>query len=217
MLNFLKSTPVRVATIVLLLQTVALYSSDRPENVPPTPPLAQFPRSVGPWNLQQEGVVDEETQSVLKADDLLLRTYVENAGSRGASLFVAAFRSTRTGKAPHSPKNCLPGSGYTQVSAGIEQIPIASRTPILVNRYLVAHGSNQDLVMYWYQSRDRVVADEFRAKFWLMADALRYNRTDTALVRVVVPVVDHDVNSVVQTARDFIQSTFGTLGHYLPA
>ena len=59
-----------------------------------------------------------------------------------------------------------------------------------MNRYIVSHGQDRSLVMYWYQSRERVVADEFKAKFWVMADSLRFNRTDTALVRVVVPIID---------------------------
>jgi len=47
-------------------------------------------------------------------------------------------------------------------------------------------------VLYWYQSPNRVVASEYKAKFWTVADAIRYNRTDTSLVRVVVPVPGTD-------------------------
>ena len=36
------------------------------------------------------------------------------------------------------------------------------------------------------------MANEYKAKFWVMADAIRLNRTDTALVRVIVPVVNRD-------------------------
>ena len=34
----------------------------------------------------------------------------------------------------------------------------------------------------------RVIASEYAAKFWLVADAIRYHRSDTALVKIVVPV-----------------------------
>src|SRR5207302_3544649 len=142
----------------------------RTENVPDSLPLARLPRSLGTWQLAQEGVVDEDTKSILKADDLLLRTYAEG-NRRGASLFVAAFKSQRTGKAPHSPKNCLPGSGYLPVTQGVIDIDVQRSAPITVNRIVISHGGEQDLVLYWYQSRDRVVADEFKAKFWVMVDA----------------------------------------------
>ena len=70
--------------------------------------------------------------------------------------------------------------------------------PIEANRYVVAKGDQKSLVLYWYQSRDRVVASEYKAKFYVVADALRYNRTDTALVRVVVPIIDGDVEKIAE-------------------
>jgi hypothetical protein len=50
-----------------------------------------------------------------------------------------------------------------------------------------------------------------------MADAVRLNRTDTALVRVVVPIVNRDEDTAVRTATDFVKSFYGTLRQYLPA
>jgi EpsI family protein len=217
LLNFLKSTPARFITILLLLQTAGLYSSVRPETVPVSPPLAGLPHNLGSWTFLHEDVVDQETKDVLKADDLLYRFYINPRLRYGASLFVAGFRSQRNGKAPHSPKNCLPGSGWTQLSAGLYTIPLDGGKSISVNRYIVNHGEDRSLVMYWYQSRDRVVADEFKAKFWVMADALRFNRTDTALVRVVVPIVDHDENTATNSAVDFVKSFYQPLHSFLPA
>ena len=130
---------------------------------------------------------------------------------------MAAFRSQRTGKAPHSPKNCLPGSGWVPLSSGEISIDVGRAAPIVVNRYLVASGSDRQLVLYWYQSRDRVVANEYKAKFWVMADAIRLNRTDTALVRVVIPVVNRDEDKAQATAVDFVKSFYPTLLEYLPS
>src|SRR5206468_854674 len=155
--------------------------------------------TLGSWNLAQTGVIEQEVLDVLKADDILNREYCNAAnpdctktGIGLASFFVASFRTQRNGKAPHSPKNCLPGSGWVPLSSGEIAIDVGRGAPINVNRYVVASGSNRQLVLYWYQSRDRAVANEYKAKFWVMADAIRLNRTDTALVRVVVPVLNRD-------------------------
>jgi EpsI family protein len=86
-----------------------------------------------------------------------------------------------------------------------------------VNEYVVQHGESRSVVLYWYQSRDRSVASEYRAKFWVIADAIRYNRTDTALVRVIVPVVDRDADSAGRTAIGFVQSFFAPIRQFLPA
>ena len=155
MFRFLNSTPARVITVLLIAQATVLYSSIRPEAVPPGRPLAQFPRTVGSWQLLQEGVVDAETQEVLKADDLLNRTYGDPERRVAANLFVAAFRSQRNGKAPHSPKNCLPGPGWTPLDSGEIPVDVGSAQPIVVNRYVVQHGEARSLVLYWYQSRDQ--------------------------------------------------------------
>lgn len=213
--RFFRSPAVLAATVLLLVQAALLYSAIRPEVIAPGRPLSQVPKTLGSWQFAQEGVIDQETLDVLKADDILNRVYTQ--GSRGAYLFVAAFRSQRNGKAPHSPKNCLPGSGWTPLNSGEIVVDTGTRGPITVNRYVVAHGDERSLVLYWYQSRDRVVASEYKAKFWVMADAVRLNRTDTALVRVVVPIVNRDEDTAVQTATDFVKAFYATLRQYLPA
>ncbi len=224
MFKFLNSPAARVVTALLVVQTAVLYSAIRPEFVPPSRPLADMPTTLGDWHLVQTGVIEQEILDVLKADDVLNRVYCTSAhpdcqqtGRGYAELFVAAFRTQRNGKAPHSPKNCLPGSGWVPLSSGELSIDVGRPAPITVNRYVVAYGSQRDMVLYWYQSRDRVVASEYKAKFWVMADAIRLNRTDTALVRVIVPVVNRDQAQAQATATGFVKSFYSTLLGYLPS
>jgi EpsI family protein len=73
------------------------------------------------------------------------------------------------------------------------------------------------VVLYWYQSRNRVVASEYSAKIYTVADAVRFNRTDTALVRVVVAVNNGNTEGAVQTATSFVQAFFEPLKQYLPS
>ena len=224
MLKFLKSPAARIVTALLVVQGVLLYSAVRPELVPTSRPLEGMPTTMGSWHLVQTGVIEQDVLDVLKADDILNGEYCtsaspdcEKTGQGRAGLFVAAFRTQRTGKTPHSPKNCLPGSGWTPLSSGEIAVDVGRAAPISVNRYVVASGSQQDLVLYWYQSRDRVVANEYKAKFWVMADAIRLNRTDTALVRVIVPVRNKDQAQAEATATDFVKSFYSTLLDYLPS
>jgi len=215
MFKSLQSAPALVVTLILVLQGGLLYSSIRPEIVPDSRPLAQVPADFGAWRLERESAVDKETQDVLQADDLLSRVY--RSGASEAGLFVAAFRTQRTGKAPHSPKNCLPGSGWEPLTSGTAAVDVGLGAPIEVNRYVISHGNQRAVVLYWYQSRDRVVASEYKAKFWTVADSIRLNRTDTALVRVLVPVADRDEDAAARTAYAFVQYFFGALKAYLPA
>lgn len=214
--DFLKSNAVRLLTLLLVLQGVVLLSYSRPESTPPSKPLAGFPVHVGDWSRRVEGVMDKEIVDALQADDLLNRDYI-NPQSANVNLFVAAFRSQRNGKAPHSPKNCLPGSGWVQQSASIESIPVGDGKTIEANRYVIAKGENRSLVYYWYQSRDRSVANEYKAKYYVVEDAIRYNRTDTALVRVVMGLRNtEEASAADRVCRDFISKIYPQLRDVLP-
>jgi EpsI family protein len=210
------SSAARLVTVFLVLQAAVMYSSMRPENVPPGRPLAGFPAEIGGWRVNQEGVIDQETRDALKADDLLSREYGSPAGAR-ASLFIAAFLSQR----------------YRQNSALAQELPAGQRLFTAfgrrisidlgvagtksVNRFVVSRGESRSVVMYWYQSRDRVVASEFQAKFWVMADSVRLNRTDSALVRVVVPIINRDEDAATRTAVEFIKAFYPSVRQFLPA
>jgi EpsI family protein len=207
----------RVLTVVLLTQAAIFYGSSRRERTPPHKPLQEFLLADNNWVMRQNVPLDKETLDVLKADDILSRVYQNKSSGRVATLFVAYFERQRTGKAPHSPKNCLPGSGWVPSQSGMIEVAIAAETkPIRVNRYVVSRGQNESVVLYWYQARSRIVASEYSAKIFTVADAIRYNRTDTSLIRVVVGVEDGNTRGATDTAVSFVQSFFEPLRRYLP-
>jgi EpsI family protein len=218
MAGFLSSKSARILSVVLLAQAGVFYGFSRTEVVPHRQPLAYFTLNDTPWQMMQDQQLDKDTLEVLKADDITSRIYQNRNNGSFATLFIAYFETQRTGKAPHSPKNCLPGSGWVPSQSGVVSIPISGQSqPITVNRYIVARGENQSVVLYWYQSHNRVIASEYAAKFYTISDAIRYNRSDTALVRVVVGVDNGNVNRAMDTATQFVQSFFLPLKQYLPA
>ncbi len=66
--------------------------------------------------------------------------------------------------------------------------PRAPEAGLQANRYIVQKGSDRVLVLYWFQSHGRVVASEYWSKFYLVADAVRLDRTDGAIVRLTAPI-----------------------------
>jgi EpsI family protein len=215
---FLNST-LLILSGVLAVQTIAYFTFTKSERVAASQPLVGLPQTLGFWHKTQEGVVDAETQAVLRADDTLNRSYGNDSLGVGANLFVAAFRSQRTGAVPHSPKNCLPGAGWTPVVNDHITVALPGRTePIEVNRYIIQRGDTKSLVLYWYQSRDRAVASEYKAKLYTMLDAIKDNRTDTALVRVVIGLNSNESNDKAQAAaEDFIRAFYAPLRQFLPS
>ena len=207
-----------ILSAVLLAQAGLFYGFSRSENIPHRAPLAEFSLSDSSWKNVQEMQLSDEEKEVLKADDILSRVYQDQRTGRVATLFVAFFDTQRTGKAPHSPKNCLPGAGWAPSRNEIVEIPVPGMAqPIQANRYIVSRGDNQSVVLYWYQSHNRTVASEYWAKYYTVTDAIRYNRSDTALVRVVVGVNHGDTEKAIQTATDFAVAFFPQLKQHLPS
>ncbi|MBV9267384.1 MAG: EpsI family protein [Acidobacteriaceae bacterium] len=214
--GFLTSKTSRTLSIVLLAQAGVFYGFSRQENVPLHRPLEQFQLPGSSWISVEDMPLDKETLDVLRADDILSRLYRSSDTGTMATMFVAYFQTQRTGKTPHSPKNCLPGSGWVPSESGDIHISVpGEQGPITVNHYVVSRGDNQSVVLYWYQSHNRIVASEYWAKFYTVADAIRYNRSDTALVRVVIPVSHADTRSATDQAVTFVQSFFEPLKAYL--
>ena len=209
----------RVLTLVLVVQAALLYTAvSHAEFIPSVSPLSVFPVQFEGWRSTRVFPIDKDTLDVLKADDTLNREYVNSAYPEDAYLFIAFFKSQRFGQSPHSPKNCLPGSGWDPVSTGTISIDVPGRAePLVANRYVVAHGDEKSLVIYWYQSHNRFIASEYSAKFWLVADSIRLHRSDTALVRVVVPVHNGHVDAAEATGVQFVKSLFSDLVKQLPS
>lgn len=214
---WLKAPAALALSLFLVAQAVAYYSIPKTERQFATRPLAELPKTLGEWQAVAEYPIESEVQAVLKADDTLNRSYLLPGTVAPVNLFVAFFRSQAAGVAPHSPKNCLPGSGFAPLNAGFVRIPAsASGETVEVNRYVVARGEEKTLVLYWYQTPKRIVASEYAAKFWLAADAVRYRRSDTSLVRVLVPIGPVSEEAAEQLAVQFVQAVLPVLNRHLP-
>jgi EpsI family protein len=206
-------------TALLGLQGISYYATAaRPELTPNPPPLSAFPQRVGAWQSIQDAPLEPEVLDVLKADDTLNRVYAKPGVNAPAYFFIAFFKTQRTGSTPHSPKNCLPGSGWEPIEKpGLVSIDVPGRsTPLVANRYVVARGDDKSVTIYWYQSHDRVIASEFAAKFWLIADAIRYRRSDTALVKVVIPVTEGSAQTATDEGVQFVRAAYPAVAAQLP-
>ncbi len=215
MRGLIPTTPQKIVTL-LLLAAIALFASiPKNEAVPLARPLKDVHAQFGDWRMVKETQIESEVLDVLKADDTLSRTYVRGP-QESAHLLVVFFKSQSSGVAPHSPKNCLPGSGWVPSRNAIEMLDIPGREPISVNSYVVAKGPAKSVVMYWYQSPHHVAASEYWAKLYTIAESVRYRRSDTSMVRVTVSVRDEGVEAAEAQARDFIRAFFVPLREYLP-
>ncbi len=146
--------------------------------------FASFPLRIGDWNGQRLPDLDAETLSTLGVSDYLNAAY--RRGGDEVSLYVGYYRSQRAGESIHSPRNCLPGGGYEVLEArrGELDIPALGRR-IPINRYRLQRDQEQLMVLYWFETHGRVIANEYTGKAIMVWESLRTGRSDGALVRVV--------------------------------
>ena len=179
----------RFWTVVLLLAGTAVLIQFRgnSDQIPASEPLAQIPQVISDWS-GNDVQIDQESLDVLGAGDFLSRVYARDTNSQPIDLFVGYFPTQRTGVSIHSPRNCLPGSGWTFESSHYLDLKDVSGKPHRVGEYVITDGEHRQFVIYWYQSHGRSIANEYLAKLYLVVDAIRMNRTDGALVRVATPI-----------------------------
>jgi EpsI family protein len=141
--------------------------------------------------LSRDVVLSPEERAAVGASAYLARVYspLDSSVSLASyfTVYVGYYARQVRGKTIHSPKNCLPGAGWEPLTSGVATIQ-SPTGPVPVNRYLIQKGREQALVLYWYQGRGRIVANEYHVKWNLLQDATLRRRSDEALVRVVVPI-----------------------------
>jgi EpsI family protein len=97
----------------------------------------------------------------------------------------------------HSPEICLPGGGWE--IAWLERTDITERhrrrPPFNLNRAIIQKGETRMMVYYWFQQRERRIAWDIAAKFWLMVDGITTGRTDGALVRLTTPIRPNETDA----------------------
>lgn len=188
----------RFWTVVLLMAvTLALlvHRGDA-DNVPPSTPLSQMPTVIDGM-VSQDLPLDDDVLSVLGKGDFLNRIYaapvaptasMKPSAAYPISLFIGYFATQRTGQSIHSPQHCLPGAGWTFESSRYTGLDDIRGEHFNVGEYVINNGESRQFVIYWYQAHGRSIANEYKAKAYMLADAIRYNRTDGALVRVITPI-----------------------------
>ncbi|HWW13918.1 MAG TPA: EpsI family protein [Candidatus Dormibacteraeota bacterium] len=206
-----------LAAALIALTAILLQARTRTEIIPRHLPLSSFPAQLANWD-SIEIEQDAKTLEVLGHGDFLERVYHDPAKKLPyVDLFLAYFPSQRTGETPHSPQHCLPGSGWNPDENVRVTLTLPSHSPFPANRYVISKGDQRKLVLYWFWAHDRGVASEYWAKFYLVKDAIRMNRSDGSLVRFVTPMFPGETpDAAQQRILPFTSTVIPLLDDYIP-
>lgn len=172
---------------ILTLGCVFTLAVDRQQRMDLAVPLDSIPVTLA-GRTGTAKAIDREQEEAAGMSSYLLRYFPGEVAP--FEVYVGYYDQQTQGKTIHSPKNCLPGSGWEALQQTTTAIPTVPE-PTRVNRYLLQNKQQRALVFYWYQGRGRVVASEYRVKWELLRDAALRGRTEESLVRIVVWLNEH--------------------------
>ena len=217
----MKSLRFWIVVAILASTVFVLQSRGDVDQVPYSQPLSMMPRSFGAWTAQDIPLTDD-TLEVLGKGDFLNRVYTfqpqpGEITQPAISVFIGYFASQRTGQTMHSPQNCLPGAGWTFDSKQYTEIQDVNGKNYNVGEYVISNGDTKQFVIYWYQAHGRSIPNEYVAKGYMVADAIRLNRTDGALVRIITQVMPSESLETARTrAIRFTQQMAPDLPRFIP-
>jgi EpsI family protein len=202
-----------IAVYALLIGAGLYLSLHRDVGVAMKKPFEQFPGSVSQWNMSGESKLTAEVQAVLKASDVLMREYRSAQGDQ-VGLYIGYHDGGQGAGEIHSPKHCLPGSGWFEVSSTRTRIPAAGGELNLV-KAVYQKGGSKELFLYWYQVRGESLSEEYSLKVAEIANSVRYGRRDAAFIRIAVPF-STDEQQANQIGERFIGDFYPTIRSFLP-
>lgn len=211
-----------IAAVLMLATAIILQAHSRGEYFPPRSSLSSLPAQIDGW-VGTDDVLDQQTLDILGPGEFLIRDYQKTDAGQGQpqdpwiNLYIAYFPSQKAGDTIHSPNHCLPGAGWVPTSREMITLNRPDGSSFPANRYVVAKGQDRQLVLYWFQAHGRAVASEYWAKYYLVSDSMRMNRSDGGLVRLMTPMLDGESADDAQSRLMKLGSQFiPMLDRYIP-
>jgi exosortase D (VPLPA-CTERM-specific) len=194
------------------------FLDQRQELTPARSEFLDFPMKINQWTGKRQ-ILDQHYIDTLKFEDYLLADYLKSGDLSTVNVYLAYYASQRKGESIHSPRSCLPGGGWNIQS--LEQIPINVENDkshaLTVNRAIIQKGEDKQLVYYWFRQRGRNITNEYQAKWYLFWDGLTKNRTDGALIRLMIDVApNQDIEFYDKRLADFLGILMPDINRFVP-
>ena len=206
--------PWRFYVLFVLLGLAAVYVYTRSEAaVPVNKSLDLFPQKVADWTMVGQARFDERVLAVLLPTDYLSRTYVDSDGNR-LSLYIGFHDGGPNSGPIHSPKQCLPGSGWNYLKNDVRQVKYdGSEIPYVSAIY--QKDTEKQLFLYWFQVRDQILTNEYALKLAMVKNSMMNNRRDSSFIRLSVMATDGEEKAT-EVGEKFIRDFYVAIREALP-
>ncbi|WP_305043245.1 exosortase C-terminal domain/associated protein EpsI [Geoalkalibacter sp.] len=204
----------RLLLVGLIVLGFAIYVQARPfhDRVPIKQDLAGFPLQLEEWRAADYALSDSVLEQ-LRVTNYLMRDYRRDADA--VNVYIGYYETQREGAQIHSPRHCLPGSGWVPAGSSKRTIEVEGERPIHVMQAVYQKDTAREVFVYWYQMKDATITNEYLLKAQMVLNSLKYRRNDAAFIRLSAPV-RNNVEDAVATIEAFMDDFVPLLSAYLP-
>ncbi len=204
----------QILSICLVIITFLLsFRVDTVRAIPLLKPLNEFPSKIDGFIQINSQKMDPKVIKILGVSSYIMRDYEDPSGFV-VNLYIGYYREQKEGAMIHSPQHCLPGSGWIPIVDKVVYINLKNGEKIPVRKYILTKPGQKMIVFYWYQSRGRVIASDYKDRLYLIYDSIFRHRTDGSLIRVIG--ISNNVEEAEKKEIKFIKALEPILQKFLP-
>jgi len=210
-----KDLLLHILTISLVIITFLLsFRVDTVKAIPLLRPLSLFPTKIDGFVQINSQTMDPKIIKILGVSSYVLRDYKDSSGFI-VNLYIGYYKEQKEGAMIHSPQHCLPGSGWLPIVDKIIYITLKDGEKMPVREYILTKPGQKMVTFYWYQSRGRIIASDYKDRLYLIYDSLFRHRTDGSLIRVIG--ISNNIKEAKEKEIKFIKALEPILKKFLPS
>ena len=153
--------------------------------------LSQFPTMLGQWRAN-ESRLPPTIEAVAGASEYYYGDFLSPSDNNKINLYIAYYQDQKQGAAPHSPKVCIPGDGWKITSDKPVSIKAKNGETHEVSRLVITKDKHTIITYYWLKQGKNIFRHQFMARLNLIWFAIKENRADAALIRMVSEVSSNE-------------------------
>jgi EpsI family protein len=203
---------VLIVSIIIFIFILSLKISPFHEVVPLRKPFSSFPLQWNGW-VGEFHNLDDITLDMLKMSEYVNISY--NKGPYRTGLYIGYYSSQRGGSQIHSPKLCLPASGWHKISENTKTKHIDGIGKISFVEAIYQKDNTKEVFLYWYQMKNLYITNEYKLRVYRFLNSIRYGRNDAAFIRISAPVI-YNIRETTDLIEDFMKDFLPLLKDYLP-
>ena len=200
---------------LLIAVFVSSPLAEREESLVESKPFSLFPKMLGRWEANESRLPASVVESAA-ASDYYNGTFTSPEG-KGINLYISYYADQKLGPAPHSPELCIPGDGWKITSNKPIKLKSKNGDAIEANRLIITKGEHKIITYYWLKQGKNIFLQQYMARINLIWFAIKENRADAALIRMVSEVGRNErIEDTDARMQEMAKDLLNVISYYVP-